>query len=167
MKALLLRLLFILFLFAGFPASFPDKVYAVENVVIVTTDKSEYGQGETMKITLRNELGEDIFSHAGSQTPVFSIDKIERRSPEGDWDRLFAQCQYPHCIYDIDGPAKTQAGQAVSFEWAPRIYIDGTNKNTPATPGVYRLMIAYQIKRGNSSADWNWLQARSNEFTIK
>ena len=135
--------------------------------VIIKTDKDFYIEGEVIKITLRNDLIENVFSQAGSLTPVFSIDSIEKKDSTGNWEKLFAQCQYPHCSYDIDGPAEIGAGQSVSFDWNPLIYIDGADKYIQAKSGIYRLLILYQIRKGDSFEGWKWLKEYSNEFAIK
>ena len=70
----------------------------------IKSDKELYKAGEVIKMTLRNDLSENIFSHIGSLTPDFSIDSIEKKDSRGNWEKLFARCQYPHCIWDIDGP---------------------------------------------------------------
>ena len=134
--------------------------------VAVNTDKQEYKQGEAIKITVNNDLSESIFSHAGSYTPVFSIKYVEMKTQQG-WKQLFAQCQYPHCIYEIDALVEIKAGQSVTFEWMPLIYINGTQKHIRAEPGEYRLVVYYQIRKSSVSEDWKLLTAYSNEFVIK
>jgi hypothetical protein len=167
MKSPFIRIIFVTIILAGFQISWINKIYAKSQGIIVTTDKFEYKQGEVIKITLRNELSESIFSHIGSQTPVFFIDRIERKKSGEDWDKLFAQCQYPHCVDDIDGPAEIKSSQSVSFVWDPLIYPDGANKNIQAMAGTYRLLITYQIRKNYLSKNWEWLKVYSNEFVIK
>ena len=41
--------------------------------ITVMTDKGDYRRGEVIRIILRNNLGESIFSHIRSGTPVFCI----------------------------------------------------------------------------------------------
>ncbi|MGD9015060.1 MAG: hypothetical protein PVI33_03445 [Candidatus Omnitrophota bacterium] len=134
--------------------------------VIVNTDKQEYEQEETIKIIIKNELSDKIFSHAGSHTPVFSITYVEIKTLQG-WKQLFAQCQHPHCVYDIDAPAEIGGGQYETFDWKPLIYTNGTEKYIQAEPGEYRLMISYQIRKDSVAKDWKWLTVYSNEFIIK
>lgn len=167
MKSPLIKIFFVAFILTGFQISWSNKSYAKSQEIIVTTDKNEYKHGEVIKITLKNELSESVFSHIGSQTPVFSIDRIERKKSGEDWDKLFAQCQYPHCVYDIDGPSEIKPNQYVSFEWNPLIYIDGTNNNIQTKPGTYRLLVTYQIRKDYLSKNWEWLKVYSNEFVIK
>ncbi|MBU0468198.1 MAG: hypothetical protein KKD07_04845 [Candidatus Omnitrophica bacterium] len=133
----------------------------------IKSDKEFYEVGEVIKITLTNDLSENIFSHIGSLTPVFAVDNIGKKDPGGNWVKLFAQCQYPHCMWDIDGPAEIGPRQSVSFEWNPLIYIDGTDKYSQARTGIYRLLILYQIRKDASSENWEWLKVYSNDFTIQ
>lgn len=134
-----------------------------EKKVTITTDKTEYEQGELIKITIRNDLSESIFSH----TDVFCIEYIERKTSEGNWEKLFAQCQYPHCLYKIGGPKEIKPGQSVTFEWEPLIYVNGTPDTVQMSPGIYRLKILYQIRKGPISERWEWKTIYSDEFTIK
>lgn len=130
--------------------------------VTITTDKTEYEQGGTIEITLKNNLKESIFSHIGSGTPVFCIEYIERKTPAGVWEKLFAQCQYPHCMYEIDASAEIRSGQSVALEWEPLIFVNGTSETIQAGPGQYRLSILYEDYQKTE-----WRSIYSNEFTIK
>ncbi|MDI6603356.1 MAG: hypothetical protein QME57_04625 [Patescibacteria group bacterium] len=124
-------------------------------------------KAKLLRITIRNNLDESIFSHAASISPVFSIKHIERKKTNGSWEKLFAHCQYPHCMYKIDIPREIKPNQSVTFEWKPLIYINGTRKTVQVGAGVYRLEILYQIRRGSTSKSWEWKTVYSNEFTIK
>jgi hypothetical protein len=134
--------------------------------VTVHSDKELYAHREGIEITLRNDLSDNIFSHAGSD-PVFSIESVEKKDFSGNWEKLFAYCQYPHCIWDMGGPEEIASGQSVSFVWEPRIAVDGKDTYAQAGAGTYRLLILYQIRKGASSADWEWLRVYSNEFAVQ
>ena len=133
--------------------------------VTVTTDKSEYEQNETINITMFNGLNVGIFSLAASWSPVFSIEQIEKKTSDG-WQSFFATPQWPECDIDYDWPAEIKSGESVSFDWKPLIWISGCDNFIQAEPGVYRLVIYYQIREGNLSENWTWLTAYSNEFVI-
>lgn len=133
----------------------------------IKSDKEFYEIGEVIRITLTNDLSENVFSHIGSLTPVFAIDSIEKKDPDGNWIKLFAQCQYPHCIWDIDAPAEIIPQRSVSFDWDPLVYIGGTDKYAQAKAGIYRLLILYQIRKDAFSEKWEWLKIYSNEFRIQ
>ena len=128
--------------------------------VTVTTDKKEYGQNESVRITITNNLKESIYSHIGTTTPKFSIKNVERKK-DGEWEKLFAYCQYPNCRYDMDPPKEIKTGQSESFVWNPIIHIDGGKDGVQAGQGEYRLSILY---RPESEGDWK--SAYSNEFRI-
>lgn len=144
-----------------------EEFYTSNKGVIVTTDKTEYEQGEIIKITIKNNLNESIYSHIGSSTPVFSIDHIEKKKPDGTWEKLFVQCRYPHCIEKVAAPKEIKPGQSEVFKWKPLIYINGTSKITQLKTGTYRIVILYQIRKGSIPKDWKWNTVCSNEFMIK
>ncbi|MFA5157194.1 MAG: hypothetical protein WC532_07415 [Candidatus Omnitrophota bacterium] len=133
----------------------------------VTTDKLEYSQGESVKITLKNNSTQSIFSHIGGTSSGFGIRYAEKKTSSGNWEKLFTYCQYPHCIRDIGPPEEMKSGESNTYEWDPLIYIDGTEKSIKADPGTYRLVVSYQIRNSASSEDWKWLTVNSNEFIIK
>lgn len=130
--------------------------------VIITTDKTEYKQGEIVKITITNNLKESIYSQIGGNTPVFGIEYIERKRLNGTWEKLFAQCRYPHCIYKIAPAQEIKPGQSETFEWKPLIFINGTSETKQAGPGRYRLLISYLDYQKTE-----WRSVYSNEFIIK
>ena len=138
-----------------------------ETELSVTTDKKAYASGDVVVIVLKNNSAGDIFSHLGSQTPVFAIDGVERKGAGERWDRLFAWCQYPHCVYDMDGPAELKAGESVSWGWDPWIYIDGTAQKVRARTGTYRLLILYRAGADHPAEPGQWLRAVSNEFILE
>ena len=144
-----------------------EKINTSNRGVIVTTDKTEYEQGEIIKITIRNNLNESIYSHIGSSTPIYSIDHIEKERSNGTWEKLFAQCRCPHCIEKIGAPKEIKPGQSKVFRWKPLIYLNGTSKAVQPEIGTYRIAILYQIRKGSTPENWKWHAVYSNKFTIK
>ena len=140
-------------------------VFAQE--VTVATERTEYKEGQNIKVIMTNNLKTSIFSHAGSATPFFSIRNIEKKNANRAWKKLFAQCQYPDCVYDIDSPDEIKPGNSQSFVWEPLIYINGRSKSIPADAGTYCLDILYQVKGDPSPDKWEWKTARTNEFAIR
>lgn len=123
-----------------------SQIYPETQEVTITTDKAEYEQGETVKITLKNNLKESIFSHIGSGTPIFCIEYVERKTARGNWEKLLAQGQYPYVLSSKprDVPKEIKPGQSAIFEWwKPSIFINETSKSIQAGPGIYRLVILY------------------------
>lgn len=166
MKILMVALALGVILMGGWLAC-DNQIYAETREVTIATDKTEYEQGESVKITLKNNFVQSIFSHIASGTPGVCIEYIERKTPAGDWEKLFTRCMPPHCIDDTDAPGEIKPGDSGTFEWKPLIYINGTQETINADSGTYRLVSLYQIRKGLSSEDWEWKAVRSNEFVIR
>ena len=128
--------------------------------VFITTDKTEYESGETLKITLINNSEKSIFSTAISLTPEFSIASIEKQETDKTWEKFSVRCVWPECDIDFDGPSELKVGQKAMFDWVPTVHIN--NKDMFLDRGVYRFAINYQAIKNQA-----WLQVYSNEFTIK
>ena len=141
----------------------PSFAFAKSNntAVTVITDKMKYERGEVVKVILTNNLGQSIFSHMRSGTPVFCIAHIERKTQAGNWENLYAQCQYPHCIYDIDVPGEIKPGENATMVWQSVEFVNGTAVSAPLRPGIYRLLISYE-----DHLKTEWKSAYTNEFTI-
>lgn len=165
MKKFILTILIFLF----FPIFLGQSIMAQtdfknQQQVIVTTDKRMYKQGEPIKITLKNNSEDIIFSHISSGTPVFAIEYVEKRAPSG-WEKFFAQKQ--NVKWDIDGPGKLEPDCSETLEWDPFLYSQNSNEPMQANPGLYRIAIIYQIRNSSLSEDWEWKIIYSNEFTIE
>jgi hypothetical protein len=131
----------------------------------VKTDKLQYGAGEPIVLTVKNLLSQDILTHLNSITPIVAIERVQRRNPEGKWERRFPRCQYPHCRYTEDGPKVLLPGKSLSFKWNPVFYVNGTSEQVRPTSGEYRVIVRYQLTRGSSASSWQ--RAASNEFTLR
>ena len=146
MLALIRNLAFIMltsFIVGGIPIF---SVYAENpvNGVVVSTDKLEYQQGEVISIILKNNFRKSVFSHIRSLTPVFCIKNIEKKITDEQWKKLYAQCQFPNCTYEIDPPGEIKSGESVTLEWNPLVFVDGAAKTALPDLGMYRLAISYQ-----------------------
>jgi len=131
------------------------------NGVVVSTDKLEYQQGEVIRIVLTNNLRGSVFSHIRSLTPVFCIKHIEKKITDEQWEKLYAQCQFPNCTYEIDPPGEIKPGESVTLEWKPLVFVDGTAKTALPEFGVYRLSITYE---GYQKEKWQFIY--TNTFAI-
>lgn len=131
------------------------------NGVTVSTDKLEYQQGEVIRVVITNNLRQSIFSHIRSLTPVFGIKHIEKKNTNEHWERLYAQCQFPHCTYEIDAPGEIKPGENEAMEWKQLVFVDGTAKTALPEPGVYRLAISYEEYQKTK-----WQSVLTNTFTI-
>ena len=102
-----------------------------------------------------------IYSHIESGTPIFAIKYVERKICINNWEKLFAQCQYPNCIFDIDAPQMVNPGQTKALEWYPLLYIDGNSESIVADTGLYRIQILYLDSKMET-----WKTVNSNSFII-
>jgi hypothetical protein len=125
-------------------------------------DKTVYTASEPILITVHNTSNAPILSHVGSGTPVFAIEHIQQRTAEGNWEDLYAQCQPPHCLQDIDAPARIESGASASFTWEPLIFVDGTEESAPVDPGTYRVVILYEDIDATA-----WVRIYTESFTIR
>jgi len=132
------------------------------SMVTVNVDKLVYGSGDDIAISIKNDSKESIFSHIKSGTPVFAIKGIQRKTAVGKWEEFFAQCQAPHCIYDIDAPAEIKPGESSSFKWKPLIFVNGTQETAALKSGEYRLVILFENLQKTE-----WIEIYTNEFKIK
>jgi len=130
--------------------------------ITVMTDKVDYRRGEVIRIILRNNLGNSIFSHIRSGTPVFCIKHLERKTKGGDWTTLYAQCQPPHCQDDVDAPGEIKPGESEVLNWNPLVFVNGTSQSVLPEAGAYRLSISYE-----DAEKKDWKSAYTNEFTIR
>jgi len=129
--------------------------------ITVSTDKANYKQNEKIKITITNNLEMSIFSHIRSQTPVFCIEYIEKKHVDGQWDKLFARCQAPHCTYDTDVPGEIKPGENETMVWSPLIFMNGTSETIQPAPGLYRLSVRYEDYQKTE-----WKSVYTSQFTI-
>lgn len=157
-------LVFLILLFAGCIERSPKTTTTFlvsttlpKEEVVVTTDKLEYESGEIIKVTIKNNLEESIFSHVGKE----AIKYIERKTAQG-WEKFFARCQYPHCTYDIGPPKEITPKDSKTFQWNPLIFINGTSEYVQAKSGHYRLLILYENYKKTE-----WKTVYSNKFRIK
>jgi hypothetical protein len=65
---------------------------------VVSTDKESYGSAETVAIRLTNPSFRSIFSHLGSQTPVFAIEGVEMKNAQGGFGIPFGLVPPPYCV---------------------------------------------------------------------
>jgi len=162
---LILKRCLLLILITAFTTSMflhcPALIECAEINIRVITDKANYKQGDQIKISMTNNSGANIFSHIRSGTPAFCIEYIEKKNSDGSWEKLFAQCKPPHCIYDIDAPGEIKLGETAVMIWTPLLFINGTSKTMQPEPGLYRLSILYEDCKKTE-----WRTIYTNQFTI-
>ena len=141
------------------------EVYTGE--VEARTDAEEYRSGEEVGIVVTNLLQVPVRTHIGSSTPIASLVHAERMYSDGSWHREDVMCRPPHCTYMVDSPYILDPGKTRSFRWKPVFFVDGTTDQRPVPPGVYRLLVRYQVKPDPAVPQWVWHQTLTNQFTIR
>jgi len=168
LRKLEIRLFFIILitLFLGFLSPHSVDINAKEpgdrKKISAFTDKTSYTSSNRINITIANNSKEEIYSHAGSLTPLFSIKNICRKGLDGKWEIYSAQCTFPECMTDSDAPQAIKPGQQVTITWNPLIFDEGSSKLIPPGSGKYFLIILYE-----DSQKKNWKTLQSNIFNIK
>ena len=124
--------------------------------VIITTDKTEYEQGEMVKITIKNNSGEE----QGMGYPPYVIEKFENN----DWETI----RQLWCPCDDDvlcSPHNSQLGKSREYNWfqMESWCSDSTAISNQVPAGKYR--IKFLVSETNSYIDLR--DVYSNEFTIK
>ncbi len=131
--------------------------------VIVSTDKTEYEQGEIIKITLESNTNFDYFK---IYWPYYTILKKEN----GEWkDVIRESCLCPDikCKMDIPSPKDFSKSLIMNEEWDQKIVDcdnegDKLGEQAEAEAGIY--MISVEIP---AYANNGFNVFYSNEFTIK
>ena len=145
------------------------------NEVIVTTDKTEYDRGETVKITARNNLDTSIYYISDNCDPgYFDPERLK----DNNWEKV----EKISCVVfgarselgtnvpseqggDIDFPLRREVidpDGELNQDWEPlkRTGLDGA---TYIETGTYRISFSY----GLIETTYNEKTVYSNEFTIK
>jgi len=135
--------------------------------VTVTTNRSEYEQNETINITLYNGLNVSIYSMAASVPSSSCIEHIEKKTSNGWTSFMIRDKNYGDVCYFVWAPREIKPGQKVSFGCIPEIWLNETNNYSALEPGVYRLVISYQIREDNLSENWTGQTVYSNEFYVE
>lgn len=148
--------------------------------IIITTDKTEYEQGETVKITIRNGLDKSIFGgfgHCGG-LPFWGLQKFDN----GDWRDLDFSLPYSEkgkevcdlILCEREEPAELKSGLTIEDRWhltsickwpEKPIGVPKTEPK-PIEEGAYRVRLIYGLNR----REFDLLETKtiySNEFMIK
>ena len=137
-----------------------NKCTAVEKStqdVTLTTDKTEYERGDTVKITLKNNLDKPVFYLAGltyCSTKPYEVYQFFHVQGEEKWLKVMLS---PSKCAQVEGaglPIYTElnAGESIEFTWNPGIW--GTTHK-----------ISMKYKKSKNIEDLK--EIYSNEFTIK
>ena len=129
--------------------------------IIITTDKTEYEQGEIVKISVINRYSEEISlcNYPTLESPIFYVEKFEN----GTWISVCCvgscRCHSP-CMARIKRCWKIQPNQMLEFKWCQEKETCRNTQyiSTQADSGKYRI----KFNIGTSLKP-----IYSNEFTIK
>lgn len=160
--------------------------YFTQNQVTITTDKTEYEQGEIIKITVKNNLDKSIwdFGNCGGKR-WWGVQKFENNSWE---DVLFSKpdiieeeiggyraykqtCDFIVCEKEENSELKPNT--EINDEWSLTATCEwplqpiGVPKTNPKNieEGTYRVFITYGLAKDFNSSEAEIIY--SNEFTIK
>lgn len=121
----------------------------------VLTNKSSYGPGETVKVTLRNESDTKVF---------YSGFSVEKKNSAGDWETLKGQAmEGVELYYDRIASVEIQPHGTAELEWGSFVYRLGDRNWSMDLPddGIYRIKIPYGPDSGAGS-----YSAITPEFTL-
>jgi len=139
----------------------------VTGEVEARTDAASYHSGEEVAISVTNLLDVPVRTHVGSATPIAAIDHALRKYSDGSWKREEVLCTYPHCTYVVDSPYPLGPGETRSFRWKPAFFPNGTAEKRPVPPGVYRLVVRYQVQPDPAVPKWEWHYTSTGEFGVR
>ncbi len=146
--------------------------------VVVSTDKEEYEQGETVKITVRNGLNKSIWGFARcGLNPSWNLQKFDG----SEWKELnfslprqekekeicdFVLCERPELT-------ELKPGLEINYDWHITTICEWplspigmpTTEPKNIEEGIYRVVISYGFGEDFSSSEGKTIY--SNEFTIK
>ena len=90
-----------------------------EQEVTITTDKTEYEQGETVKITVRNNFGGEIcyLTYSGSDCWKLPFRVENFISDENKWEDIPIGKQIEGCPQYMSMPASKCSNEPINFSW--------------------------------------------------
>ncbi len=133
--------------------------------VMITTDKTEYEQGDTVKITVRNNLKESIWypKHIYCGASFWLLETCE-----GEEVPYYEICLWVAPDYRF---TKLNPTEILEEEWDGKIHDLREYKFRFAEPGCYRIVFpcSYSVNKKKLYEDWGEHKETiySNEFTIK
>ena len=122
--------------------------------VVVDIDKTEYEQGETVKMTIINGLTDEITIPYKGKELYGNFAKVERKNRLDEWEEIELPVIKTKLMYK-----KLKPGEKHIYSWKHQI--TGDNYSI-ANPGTYRIKLSY------SKRNWrDGVIVYSNEFKIK
>lgn len=163
------------------------RTWSEQQQVTITTDKTEYEQGETVKIIVENNLNKAIWYHIGSCSPVAPYPELSmpiriQQLQNETWKPVMSGCRCLTCKgWTSSQLIKLNPNESLTREWKQKIAngFFGSNCSViSADKGIYRTTFTYYgLLKGNNKSPiytcpWrdlikNGTTIYSNEFTIK
>jgi len=130
--------------------------------VIITTDKKEYERGETVKITIKNNLDQDIWywDNSGEFIPLVGI-QIFKDGKWQDLEKKDACACKENCTHFSNGLVDLKAKGMIIDSWDTKADCTGTI----IEEGKYRTVFTYYLDA--VAMQEKKINIYSNEFTIK
>lgn len=127
--------------------------------IIITTDKVEYEQGETVKITIRNSLDKPVWYLGDLCDPrCCGVERLK----DDNWEPVEKiLCILPERGFVIS-PQKLEAGKEFSQEWEQMKRVE-YDTHTFVEPGEYRASFPYGLSESSYEENITY----SSKFTIK
>jgi hypothetical protein len=133
--------------------------YVCKEVAIIT-DRTEYEQGEMVKIIIKNNLDRSIWYW---DRPVFGIEGFSQNEKWKKIEKYDACACDPHCYYEAPGLLELKPGGEISDYWGQKIDCE----ENFVSEGKYRASFAYYDPLDRTDLTKNVFTIDSNEFTIK
>ncbi len=162
---------------------FAEKIYSNEFLVeakevTITTDKTEYRENETIKVTIKNNLNQSIWYY--SYSPIKRIPilyscfhnsqyalKLQRYEELiSRWKDIPVNhgCCFAHCRILPPELRELKPGKEIYNEWDQKVFSSEAGINGElAKPGRYRFVFVYHLSNETNGKKY----AYSNEFEIK
>ncbi|MDI6603282.1 MAG: hypothetical protein QME57_04220 [Patescibacteria group bacterium] len=129
-----------------------SQIFPEPQEVAVTTDKTEYEQGENVAITVFNGLPRNIMFYPGFE--LNSNFFVERENSKWDKIRIYWPRPYDLILIELN------PGEKYAFGWDQKITGEDHPQRILAFPGRYRIGFTYKVNEQRRSV-------YSNEFMIK
>lgn len=135
-----------------------------EVIITITTDETEYEQGEIIEITLTNNLNQNVQYWEGAENRgiPFIIEKFE----DEEWKKISIPsacgCD-PHCYQEAPGIMEIGQGGEINYEWDQKNGCQGKFVDE----GKYRAWFTYYNPFDPTDFSKNTFTIYSNEFMIK
>ncbi len=155
MKILIGILVIAIVLIGGWRVWSPQ-IYAGAQEVTITTNKTEYEQGEAINYTVKNMSDHPIWF-----PPYLVIEKNLNNGQVRGFSTL--PCLGPGRVREAPQPIKIESAEEYNSSWNQIFCDDRVSKNVTAPLGIYRVRFLYSDERSIEYPK----SVYSNEFTIK